>query len=48
MKRPFSVVIITKDPKTQQEIHNRFDTQTGFPRLKLITIVLRAIFTSHF
>ncbi|MBI1803296.1 MAG: hypothetical protein HY033_04415 [Ignavibacteriae bacterium] len=45
MKRPLSVIIITKDPKTLQEIHTRFDVQTGFPRLKLISIFLKAIFS---
>ena len=45
MKRPLSVVIISKDPKTLQEIHNRFDAQTSFPRLKLFSIFLRAFFS---
>ncbi len=48
MKRPFSVIIISKNPKTMQETHNRFDTETRFPRLKLFTIFLRAFFTGHF
>jgi len=48
MKRPISVIIISKDPKTLQETHNRFDAQTSFPRLKLIFIFLRAFFTGHF
>jgi hypothetical protein len=47
MKHPLSVTIITKDPKTLQEIHNRFDTQTSFPRLALLGIILRALFTRH-
>lgn len=45
MKRPLSVVIISKDPKTMREIHNRFDAQTSFPRLKLLSIFFRAIFS---
>ncbi len=45
MKRPLSVIIITKDPKTQQEVHSRFDAETGFPKLKLISILLKAIFS---
>ncbi len=45
MKRPLSVIIITKDKKTGQEIHNRFDAETGFLRLKLISIFIRAFFT---
>ena len=47
MKHPLSVIIVTKDPKTLQEVHNRFDTQTAFPRLALIGIFLRAFFTGH-
>lgn len=45
MKRPLSVVIISKDPKTMQEVRNRFDVQTNFPRLKLFSIFLKAIFS---
>ncbi|MBI1807216.1 MAG: hypothetical protein HYR76_09220 [Ignavibacteria bacterium] len=45
MKRPLSVIIITKDKKTQQEIHNRYDVQTSFPHLKLLSIFLRAFFS---
>jgi len=47
MKHPLSVIIVTKDPKTLQEIHNRFDTETALPRLALLFILLRAFFTSH-
>lgn len=45
MKRPLSVIIISKDKKTMQEVHNRFDVQTSFPRLKLFSIFLRAFFS---
>jgi len=45
MKHPLSVIIITRDRKTQQEVHNRFDVQTGFPRLKLISIFFKAFFS---
>lgn len=48
MKRPFSVIIISKDPTTQREIHTRFDAQTSFPRLKLFSIFLKALFKGHF
>jgi hypothetical protein len=48
MKRPLSVIIITKKPNTVQEIHSRFDAQTSFPRLKLISIFLKAFFTEKF
>jgi hypothetical protein len=44
MKRPLSVIVITKDPKTQQEVHNRFDALTNFPRLKLLMILAKAFF----
>jgi len=44
MKRPLSVIIITKDPKTLQEIHTRFDVQTNFPRVKLLTLALKLFF----
>lgn len=47
MKHPLSVIIVTKDPKTLQEVHNRFDTEAIFPRLALLGILLRAFFTSH-
>lgn len=45
MKRPLSVIIVTRDKATQQEVHQRFDVETGFPRLRLLTIFLRALFT---
>ena len=48
MKRPLSVIIITKDPKTLREVHNRFDAQTSFPRLKLFSIFLKAFFTAQY
>ena len=48
MKRPISVIIISKDPRTLREIHNRFDALTNFPRLKLISIVVKALFIGHF
>lgn len=46
MKRPLSVIIISKDPRTQQEVHNRYDTTARFPRLALIALCLRAFFGS--
>ncbi len=45
MKHPLSVIIISKDPRTLQEVHTRFDVQTGFPRLKLLSIFLKAVFS---
>jgi hypothetical protein len=45
MKRPLSVIIISKDPKTLREIHQRFDEQTNYPRLKLCAILLKAMFS---
>ena len=48
MKTPISVIIITKDPKTMQEVHNRYDGETGFPRLRLLSVFLRAFFTARF
>jgi hypothetical protein len=45
MKRPLSVTIVTRDKHTQQEIHNRFDLVTRFPRLQLISIMIRALFS---
>jgi hypothetical protein len=45
MKNPLSVIIITRDPKTNQEVHNRFDVLTGFPRLRIIITAFRAAFT---
>jgi hypothetical protein len=45
MKQPLSVIIITRDKRTLQEIHNRFDAQTGFPRIKLFFIFCRAVFS---
>jgi hypothetical protein len=48
MKMPLSVIIITKDPKTLRETHNRFDAESSFPRLKLLTVFLKALFTAKF
>lgn len=45
MKLPLSVIIISRDPVTRQEIHNRFDALTGFPRLRILLIALRAAFS---
>jgi hypothetical protein len=45
MKHPISVVIITRDSATHREIHARYDAQTRFPRLKLFSIFLRALFS---
>ena len=44
MKRPISVIIVERDPRTQQETHHRFDAETRFPRLRLCVIFLRALF----
>jgi hypothetical protein len=44
MKRPLSVLIVTRDQATLQEVHHRFDVETGFPRLRLLGIFLRAFF----
>jgi hypothetical protein len=44
MKRPLSVIVITRDRATLQEVHHRFDAETGFPRLRLLLIFLRAFF----
>jgi anthranilate/para-aminobenzoate synthase component II len=44
MKRPLSIIIISKDPRSQQEVHNRFDVLTRFPRLSLLGICLRVFF----
>lgn len=48
MKRPISVVIISKNPHTMQETHNRFDALTSFPRLRLFVIFLKALVTGHY
>ncbi|HUN67147.1 MAG TPA: hypothetical protein VMW43_13725 [Bacteroidota bacterium] len=48
MKRPISVIVITREPNGSREVHSRFDAVTGFPRLRLCSILLRAIFTIHF
>lgn len=45
MKTPLSVIIITRDPKSNQEVHNRFDALTGFPRLRILIMALRAAFS---
>ncbi len=41
MKKPLSIIIITKDPRTQQEVHDRFDMVTSFPRISLLGVCLR-------
>lgn len=46
MKRPLSVIIVTRDPATQREVHNRFDVETGFPRMRLFVIFFRALFST--
>jgi hypothetical protein len=42
MKTPLSVIIITRDPATNQEVHNRFDALTAFPRIRILIMALRA------
>lgn len=44
MKRPLSIIIISRDPKTQQETHTRYDSFTRFPRLTMLGVMLRALF----
>mgnify|MGYP001285115490 CR=1 FL=1 len=44
MKRPISVAIILKDPKTEKEIHYQYDIVTSFPRIGLIKILLKSMF----
>jgi hypothetical protein len=46
MKRPLSVIIITKHPETMKEVHTRFDVQTSHPRLKLLSLLLKVAFSS--
>lgn len=48
MKRPLSVVIISKNPSTLREVEVRYDAETSFPRLRLISILLRALVTATF
>jgi hypothetical protein len=48
MKRPLSIIIIAKDPRTQQEIHNRYDVAARFPRLAMLGVFLRALFGARF
>ncbi len=45
MKHPLSVIIITRDPKTQREVHTRYDAQTRFPRFRLMLIFFRSFFS---
>ena len=45
MKLPISVIVITRDPATKQEIHHRYDALTSFPRLRVLLIALRAAFS---
>lgn len=45
MKKPLSVIIITKDPKSEKEIHHRYDSVTSHPRLEIIKILFKSIFT---
>jgi hypothetical protein len=47
MKRPISVIIITRESNGSREIHNRFDALTRFPRLRLCAILVRALFSIH-
>lgn len=45
MKLPISVIVITRDPSTKQEVHHRFDALTSFPRFRVFFIALRAAFS---
>ncbi|MDI6803623.1 MAG: hypothetical protein QME58_07225 [Bacteroidota bacterium] len=45
MKKPLSVIIITKNQKSEKEIHNRYDSVTSFPRLEIIKILFKSLFT---
>ena len=45
MKLPLSVIVISRDSKTRQEVHSRYDTVTGFPRLKILLLAVRAAFS---
>lgn len=45
MKQPLSVAIIIKDPVTDKEIHYKYDSITSFPKIEIIKIMLKAIFS---
>ncbi|MBU2636028.1 MAG: hypothetical protein KJ963_02925 [Bacteroidetes bacterium] len=44
MKQPLSVIIIIKDPKTEKEIHYKYDVITSSPKIEIIKIMLKTIF----
>lgn len=45
MKRPLSVIIVQRNPRTERETHHRFDVETRFPRLRLFSIFFRVLFS---
>jgi len=45
---PLSVQIITRDSTLQKEIHQNYVLNTRHPRLQLMKILLRALFTLKF
>jgi hypothetical protein len=45
MKLPLSIIVISRDPATRQEVHNRFDALTSFPRLRILAIAFKAAFS---
>lgn len=44
MKRPMSVTIMLKNPKTEKEMHYQYDFVSSFPRLGLLKILIKSIF----
>ncbi len=45
MKKPLSVIIITKETKSEKEIHHRYDSVTSYPRLEILKILFKSLFT---
>lgn len=44
MKKPFSIILITRDKKTDNEIHIKYETETAHPRIEIIKFLLKSIF----
>ncbi len=48
MKRPFSIVLITRDRDSNNEIHIKYETETAHPRIEILKFFVKYFFKLKF
>lgn len=44
MKKPLSIILITKDKNTNNEIHIKYETETAHPKIEIIKFLIKSLF----